>query len=349
MRTEALTATLAALPLPTLVIDRHERLVAVNAEARTLLGTCLIGRPYTMTLRQPEVLEAVEASLRDEVPRSARYLAHDGAQDTVHDMTCRYVPGLGEDGTGAVIVSLQDVTTVEQAGQIRRDFVANVSHELRTPLTALIGFIETLRGPAREDAAARDRFLSIMQTEAARMNRLIADLLSLSHVESEGRVRPTEIVNLGACVSETLGSLRPLAEAAGVELNLLSPAQEISVTGDSDQLRQVFTNLIENAIKYGGAGGRVDVAIDAVDWNAALRAPAVRVRVTDYGPGIDPQHLPRLTERFYRGDTHRSRELGGTGLGLAIVKHIVNRHRGRLRVSSTPGQGAVFTVLLPGG
>ena len=246
-----------------------------------------------------------------------------------------------------MLVSFQDVTHLEQAGQMRRDFVANVSHELRTPLTALIGFIETLRGAASDDAAARDRFLAIMQDEAGRMNRLVGDLLSLSRVEGEERVRPREEVDLSGQLGSVLNSLRPLAEEAGVAFWFDKPEAAVIIPGDADQLRQVFTNLIENAIKYGGSGGAVNVIVTVSERDPALRAPAVRVQVIDRGPGIDPMHLPRLTERFYRADSHRSRQLGGTGLGLAIVKHIVNRHRGRLRVESTLGEGATFTVILP--
>ena len=244
-----------------------------------------------------------------------------------------------------MLACFDDITEREQAGQMRRDFVGNVSHELRTPLTALIGFIETLRGPARDDAAARDRFLGIMEGEASRMNRLVGDLLSLNRVESEERVRPKEQVDLTAHLSSTLKTLVPVAKARGVQMTLEAPENPVSVTGDPDQLQQVFTNLVENAVKYGGDEVRVVLSFTGRD--PAVRAPAARVQVIDNGPGIDPVHLPRLTERFYRADSHRSREMGGTGLGLAIVKHIINRHRGRLRVESDLGQGSVFTVILP--
>ena len=338
---------LAAVPLPALMVDQTERIIATNPEARTLLGQQIVGRHFATILRQPTVLDAVEASLRDKRPQQTRMLSNDGAQDITYEVVCRYVNGIGAVQGGAVLVSFQDVTHMEQAVQMRRDFVANVSHELRTPLTALMGFIETLRGPAREDAAARDRFLGIMEGEAGRMNRLVGDLLSLNRVESEERVRPREQVNLTEMLGETLSSLRPLGDDAAVKLDLAAPEAPVVVTGDADQLRQVFTNLIENAIKYGGSGGRVDVVVSASERDPAVRGPGARVQVIDKGPGIDPVHLPRLTERFYRADNHRSRELGGTGLGLAIVKHIINRHRGRLRVESELGQGAVFTVILP--
>lgn len=346
--TESLTRDfLAATPLPALLVDQSERITAANADALTLLGQQIIGRHFATILRQPSMLDAIEGCLRDRRPRQTKHLSNDGAQDTTFDVYCRYLDGVGAVDAGAVMISFQDVTHLEQAGQMRRDFVANVSHELRTPLTALMGFIETLRGPARDDAAARDRFLTIMESEAGRMNRLVGDLLSLSRVEGEERVRPRDQVDLTLQLNSTLKSITPLAEDAGVTLSLSTPDHPVIITGDTDQLQQVFTNLVENAIKYGGSGGQVQIVLTASERDPAVRAPAARIQVVDYGPGIDPVHLPRLTERFYRADNHRSRELGGTGLGLAIVKHIINRHRGRLRVESDLGQGSVFTVILP--
>jgi len=338
----ARSGILDAVPIPALVVDADERVGAANVMALTLLGQQAEGRHFTATLRQPDVAEAIEACLRDGLPRQARYLSNDGAQDTTFDTTCR---GFGSEGS--ILVCFQDITHVEQAGQMRRDFVANVSHELRTPLTALIGFVETLRGAAAEDPAARARFLGIMADEANRMNRLVGDLLSLSRVEGQERIRPRDPGDVAALVRSVLNALRPLAEDAGVRFVVAGAEGEMTVPGDTDQLRQVFTNLVENGIKYGGAGGEVSVTLSQATRDPALRAPGVRIVVADNGPGIDPLHLPRLTERFYRADSHRSRQLGGTGLGLAIVKHIVNRHRGRLRVESELGQGAAFTVILP--
>ncbi|MBB97157.1 MAG: two-component sensor histidine kinase [Rhodobacteraceae bacterium] len=338
---------LAAVPLPGLMIDQSERIIAANTGALTLLGQQIVGRHFATILRQPQVLQTIEDSLRDRRPRNARHLSNDGVQDIMHEVICRYVNGVGAVDAGAVLITFQDVSHMEQAGRMRRDFVANVSHELRTPLTAIMGFIETLRGPARDDAEVRDRFLGIMEGEAARMNRLVGDLLSLSRVEDEERIRPRETVDLTGILDSTMRSVRPLAEEAGMELTLDAPEDPVLVTGDADQLQQVFTNLIGNAITYAPSGKSVHLVLTTSDRDPAVRAAAARVQVIDKGPGIDPLHLPRLTERFYRADSHRSRELGGTGLGLAIVKHIVNRHRGRLRVESELGQGSVFTVILP--
>jgi len=338
---------LAAMPLAALLVDQAERIIAANTEAQTLLGQQIVGRHYATILRQPQVIEAIERALRDKGSSRSRHLANDGAQDTTFEVTCRYVNGIGAVAGGAVLVSFIDVTPMEQAGQMRRDFVANVSHELRTPLTAIMGFIETLRGPARNDPAAQDRFLGIMEQEAGRMNRLVGDLLSLNRVESEERVRPRGAVDLSGQIASTLNSLRPLAAEAGVELYFTGPETPVIVPGDDDQIRQVLTNLIENAIKYGGSGGEVRVTLSEAERDPAVRGPAARIQVSDKGAGIDAVHLPRLTERFYRADNHRSRQKGGTGLGLAIVKHIVTRHRGRMRVESTLGSGTTFTVILP--
>lgn len=333
---------LDALPMPAIAIGTNERITAANAEARGLIGQGITGRNFVTILRQPALVSTIEAVLRDGTARTAQYHSNDGVEETTYKVTLRSVPS-----ARVILVCFMDLTHMEQAGQMRRDFVANVSHELRTPLTALMGFIETLRGPARDDPAARDRFLDIMDREAGRMNRLVGDLLSLSRVEGEQRVRPRGIVNLGDILASVIRTLTPLGREADVTLELDLPLDAVSLPGDSDQLMQVFTNLVENAIKYGASGKRVTIALRTVEREPSVRGPAAIVSVTDYGPGIDAVHLPRLTERFYRADNHRSRALGGTGLGLAIVKHIINRHRGRLKVESERGAGAQFTVILP--
>ncbi|GHF58424.1 ATP-binding protein [Seohaeicola zhoushanensis] len=325
---------LEALPVPALLIGRDARISAANSAARALLGQQITGRHHDAILRQPEMARTIAAGMADGQPRQIRVTRTEGAQTTLWEVSVRPAGS-----AGALLVTLVDATPLEQASQMRRDFVANVSHELRTPLTALLGFIETLRGAAARDPAARERFLGIMANEANRMNRLVGDLLSLSRVESQERIRPKDPVDLGALLTDVLKALKPLADDSKVRFDFQPPEQGVTIPGDADQLRQVFTNLIENAIKYGGSGGVVTVTLAGGD--------EARVVVSDNGPGIDPVHLPRLTERFYRADTHRSRMLGGTGLGLAIVKHIVNRHRGRLKVASEPGQGAAFTVVLP--
>jgi two-component system phosphate regulon sensor histidine kinase PhoR len=223
---------------------------------------------------------------------------------------------------------------------MRADFVANASHELRTPLASLSGFIDTLQGPARGDASARERFLGIMVDQARRMSRLIDDLLSLSRVELNEHVRPQTVVDLSPIVSHVCDTLSPLARDRGVELVVTGKDSALPVQGERDELIRLFENLVENALKYGAPGKRVEVAMEQ-DANDAL------VTVRDFGPGIAREHLPRLTERFYRVDAETSRAEGGTGLGLAIVKHILARHRGRLSIESELGQGAQFVVRIP--
>ncbi|WP_135505506.1 ATP-binding protein [Roseovarius aestuariivivens] len=339
-----IASLLQAIPLPSVLIGRGERILGANARAHTLLGDGIEGRHFITAIRQPSVLDAVENCLRDRQTRETRYLGSDGGQDTTYTVTCSHVE---TDAGSGVLVCFEDITQMEQAGQMRRDFVANVSHELRSPLTALLGFIETLRGPARQDPDAVERFLATMQLEASRMERLVKDLLSLSRVEAQERVRPTEAVNLTRLLGAVRHAMRPIAEETNVSLALDLPEAPVTVTGDADQLQQVLTNLIENAVKYGGAGRTVRIALTTASDDGAVRGPSASISVRDEGPGIEPLHIPRLTERFYRVDSHRSRAMGGTGLGLAIVKHIVSRHRGRLRILSEPGEGSEFRVILP--
>jgi len=332
--------------MPLVLISGAEQVAAMNDRAKEMFGTAGIGRNYVTVLRQPALLDCVEVTMRLRQQRRLRYLTTDMTREATYEVTS--TPVEGSFGAGALLC-FEDITEREQAGQIRRDFVANVSHELKTPLTALLGFIETLRGPARDDGAARERFLGIMEREAERMNRLVSDLLSLSRVESEERMRPANRVDAVALVRSSLLTLKPMAQEAGITLTHAGHEAPVLVQGDADQLVQVFTNLIENAIKYGGAGGEVTVTVTFSERELAFRGPGLRIDVADKGEGFDPVHIPRLTERFYRVDNHRSREKGGTGLGLAIVKHIVNRHRGRFRIESTPGEGSVFSVMLPVG
>ncbi len=339
------SAILRALPLPAVLIGHDARIEVANEAAEALLGRAIAGRHYLTILRHPTLVDAVDAALRDGQACQISYVTSQASRDVTFRTTA--APLALENGQG-VLLSFEDITPLQEAGQIRRDFVANVSHELRTPLTALVGFIETLKGAARDDPAARERFLTIMEREASRMNRLVQDLLSLSRVEAAERMRPTDQVDIGRVALMVVASLRPLAAAQDtkVETDALDTGE--LVQGDADQLAQVFTNLIENALKYGRRGGLVRVGLERRSHEPMLRGPAVVVAVTDDGDGIDAVHIARLTERFYRVDNHRSRELGGTGLGLAIVKHIVNRHRGRLKIESTVGEGSRFEVQLPG-
>jgi two-component system phosphate regulon sensor histidine kinase PhoR len=344
MDSDLVRTLLDGLPLPAVLIGQDARIRQANPAAAALLGPGTVGRHYLIAMRQPELLDAVEATLRHGQPGQTRVTFTGPAGESTYRVSVSPLAGEGQAGVLAVF---EDITEAEKIGQMRRDFVANVSHELRTPLTALMGFIETLRGAARDDAAARDRFLATMEREAGRMNRLVRDLLHLSRVEAEERVRPTERVDIAALALSAVTTQRAAAAEAKVTLDLDGAGTPAVIMADADQITQVLHNLIENAVKYGGAGGRVRVALDRVAYEPALRGAALQITVQDWGEGIDAIHLPRLTERFYRVDSHRSRERGGTGLGLAIVKHIVNRHRGRFRIDSARGKGSTFTLLLP--
>ena len=340
MSENTIASLINALPLPTVVIGAEERIFASNGPANAILGDALIGHHYINALRQPALIEAISNVRAGAAMRNARFLGREGNKDTIFNVI---VARSGDN----IVLSFEDRTAAEDVGQMRREFVANVSHELRTPLTALLGFIETLGGAARDDPEARDRFLGIMEREASRMTRLVDDLLSLSRVEEDERVRPREHVDLAALLASVIKGLEPQVQAGDVIVNLQNKGSGELIPGDAGQLVQVFTNLIENSLKYGAAGERVDVVLFDKEHHPRLRSDGVRITVRDYGEGIPSHHIMRLTERFYRVDNHRSREVGGTGLGLAIVKHIVNRHRGRLTIESEVGKGTEVSVFLP--
>ncbi len=341
------------LPMPALVVAPDRRIAGANAAFRARFGDFPPGRHYMNVLRQPALVDALEAALEHGRPARLRLSLHDRPREELYRASVSPLGGEANPGQGGALVVLEDITPFEEARRARRDFVANVSHELRTPLTALTGFIEALRGPARDDPEARARFLDIMEREAGRMSRLISDLLSLARFEQDERRRPDTPLAIAPLLDEVAATLAPQARAGGVELRVLTPPRPLpQVPGDADQLRQVFLNLVENAIKYGGAGEGEkggQVTIEAGTDLAGVPEGFVGIAVSDQGPGIAAHHLGRLTERFYRVDDQRSRNMGGTGLGLAIVKHILNRHRGRLRIASIPGKGSTFTVLLPSG
>ena len=332
---------LSVLPFPALAITGAEKISFMNETAIQLFGEGLVDRHYVAALRQPNLLDAIETTLNDKKLRRVRYQGTTVQHEVVYEVTCNF------DLSDQLLLIFDDKSGIEHANQMRRDFIANVSHELKTPLTALIGFVETLQTTARDDAKVREQFLAIIKSEAQRMDRLIADLLSLSRVEANERVRPTQKVDLKDVVNESIKALGPLIEKSDLELVIALPETPSEVTGEYDQLRQVFMNLLENAIKYGKDGGIIKICLSEPYLEPKLRKDAVSLSVKDYGLGIDPIHIPRITERFYRVDTHRSRTMGGTGLGLAIVKHIINRHRGRLVIDSALGLGTEVKLLLP--
>ena len=336
-----------AVPDPAIVVDPRSVVLSANAAARAALPGLRNGQPLALALRDPAALEAVPQVAASGRPRSVEVGGRIPGEP-VWEVRLRPLatdPEAPRTGRPSVVLFLRDLSAERSFGRMQVDFVANVSHELRTPLASLSGFIDTLQGPARDDATARGRFLGIMAQQAARMRRLIDDLLQLSRVELNEHVAPTGIVDLGLAVGHMLSTMAPLAQARGASVAFGQPAEPIEVRGDRDEILRLVENLVENAIKYGGEAARVEVELRQVAKPGGRAWGELTVR--DHGPGIAPEHLPRLTERFYRIDVGRSRQEGGTGLGLAIVKHIVSRHRGRLSIESEPGQGATFRVRLP--
>ena len=332
-------AMLDGIDDPALVLDQALVVLAANGAARDAISIG-IGRHIAQTSRAPELLAAVERALATSEAQVFDVRLLVPIERVLSGKVTPLRPGSPSDSTDpALLLVLRDLTEQDQLARLRSDFVANASHELRTPLASLKGYVETLQGAAKDDPVARAKFLPIMQAEADRMSRLIEDLLSLSRIEMREHVPPRDTVDLASVVAEVAITLRPLAEAARQVVVVAPLPVQATVTGDRDELLQVAYNLIQNAIKYGKPGGKIDVTLLDAGHRVALS-------VTDDGIGIAAQHLPRLTERFYRVNAKDSRARGGTGLGLAIVKHIVNRHRGELKITSSPGTGSEFVVLL---
>ncbi len=333
-----LAALAAALPDPVIAVGTEDRVLVANSAARALFPALRERALLQLAIRSPVVLDAIATARANNSGEKVCWLEK-APYDRLFDVHA--APVSSRDLPGIIVVTLKDLTEARRVERMRVDFVSNASHELRTPLASLLGFIETLQGPARDDPHARVRFLEIMCEQARRMARLVDDLLSLSRIEQNEHLRPETPVDLAAIARHVADTFGPVAAEAGVALQIDAPAEAI-VPGDRDELIRVAENLIENAIKYGGSGAdpRVEVRVALAGGNAVLT-------VRDHGPGIPPEHLPRLTERFYRVDAGQSRAKGGTGLGLAIVKHIMARHRGRLRIESEPGKGASFIAAMP--
>jgi two-component system phosphate regulon sensor histidine kinase PhoR len=365
-------AALEQTPEPTLIIGggRADDLVArrilfANAAARDLLRLQRQGALLATALRDPEVLEAIDEALFSGLSRSVPYVTR-----TAHERSwsARTRPLPPREGEALALLSFRDETERRRLETMRVDFLANASHELRTPLAALAGFIETLRGHAKDDPVAQDRFLTIMAAQAERMRRLVHDLLSLSRIELNEHVPPSDRVDLASVVADVAGATAPIAAERAVTIETrLPPGEAALALGERDQIVQVVQNLLDNAVKYTPDGGVVVVEVQGevspeegrvMAGSSSVRLPLLTpdradlaryacVRVRDQGPGIHREHLPRLSERFYRVEGQKSGERSGTGLGLAIVKHVMNRHRGGLAVESAPGEGTLFTAYFP--
>lgn len=341
---------LNCVPTVVLVVDSKRRIIHANTAALDLLGSAALGRDLALSVRHPNVLDAIDFVLAGNPQKSGEIVLPVPVARNLSFTAERLRHAPLDDGSVATVV-LSDITSAKKAEEMRVDFVANVSHELRSPLTALIGFIETLRGPASDDQDARARFLDIMHRESQRMSRLIEDLLSLSRVEIDEHVAPRTPANVPQILKSVIEVLEPQANKRGIAIELNVEKGTPFAIGDPDQLNQVFRNLIENAIKYGGENQPVCIRVESTARVPGTLNEGVAISVTDNGPGIPKDVIPRLTERFFRTDKARSSiaetGINSTGLGLAIVKHIVSRHRGYLAVESQLGKGSVFTVFLP--
>jgi two-component system phosphate regulon sensor histidine kinase PhoR len=343
-----------ALHNPCFIVDHRGITRYVNRAAQERFGDPHPGDPVSFRLRSPIVINALDSVIATGEPRRIEWSEKAPTEQWLEAQISPVADLAGEAGEPAgprfVLVSVRDLTEQRRLERMRADFVANASHELRTPLASLTGFAETLLGPAREDPVARERFLTIMLQQGERMRRLIDDLLSLSRIEMKAHVQPETVIDLVPILRQTGDALKPVADELGVVMTIEAPDSPCLVRGDRDELIEVVENLAENAVKYGASGGRVEMSLTVPDAERPGTAGGARMlclSVRDHGPGIAPEHLPRLTERFYRADVATSREMKGTGLGLAIVKHILTRHRARLEIDSRLGEGAEFTVKIP--
>lgn len=334
----AISATLSALDIPVLLLNSEAAVLWENKAAEKALGLLPIGSHLSARLRAPGILDMVKETIATGEPNQIEYSERLPSERVYLLRIAAMEPQNAFGAEKLFLLSFKDISELRRLDRMRSDFVANASHELRTPLASLRGFIETMQGPARSDDAAKERFLGIMLDQATRMSRLVDDLLSLSRLELKSHIAPDQSVDLRPVIGHVRDALLPLAEELGVEIRLHLPEEKVEVLGDRDELVEVVENLIENACKYGQDGKFVDVFLR----NEASQP--VEVSVVDRGPGIPAEHVPRLTERFYRVSVADSRSKKGTGLGLAIVKHILTRHRARLIVKSELGKGSEFTV-----
>ena len=335
-------SALNALQEAVFILDGSRKILFANEIAETVFGKGYVGLDFVQAIRHPGCIKIVDGVINGET-MPLEQISLELPVKALFDVQASMI------SKRRLIVSFRDVSDLSEAEQMRTDFVANVSHELRSPLTSLSGFIETLRGPAKNDKKAQERFLGLMDQEASRMVRLISDLLSLSKVQANLRIRPTGSADIVEIINQIKAILNDVAAKEEKQIVVEASAAELHLTGNADELTQVFQNLIENALKYGKRNSSVRVKINRVKNMPGIDGEAISVEIHDEGEGIEKHHLARLTERFYRVDTHRSRDKGGTGLGLAIVKHIVNHHRGRMHIESEVGVGSTFTVYLPVG
>lgn len=335
-------AVVEALQEPGFIVDRAMLLRYRNPASLVAFGNMALGDPISLRFRSPELLGTIEGAIASLQPAYA--MLEERRPERTWQVEIVAIPPHQGERPHFFLILFRDRTAELQIERMRTDFVANASHELRTPLASLTGFIETLQGPARNDAAARERFLQIMREQATRMSRLIDDLLSLSRIEMKRHVPIAATADLVAVLNKVRSHLTPLAAELGMTIDFSVPEGAFVVAGDEDELIQVFSNLVENACKYGESGKRVEMELSRTSERGE---PVINASVRDFGPGIPAEHVPRLTERFYRVDVGSSRAKHGTGLGLSIVRNILLRHRSRLVIVSRIGEGSVFTARFP--
>lgn len=366
-----------ALPEPLFILDTDGIIEHANPAAAALIGAKdnkdIEGRHFASVVRAPDVFDAAISVQASQEPQTVEFSTTGAVERWCRAYITPISTGVMPGGTKSFrsLIFVRDLTSEHRLDQMRADFIASASHELRTPLASVLGFIETLRGPAKDDDVAREKFLKIMQAQAERMQRLVSDLMSLSRIELNEHVPPRDVVNLNNIAGDVTESLAPLFEQAGAIVDLIRDEDKsIKIKGERDEIFQALQNLLDNSVKYGGdpamiklrvgVGAAPPVATEGEPGHRAGDAPAqiaaranisvddlVYFQVRDFGPGIERAVLPRLTERFYRVNIERSRKSGGTGLGLAIVKHIVNRHQGGFQIESKLAGGTAFTCYFP--
>lgn len=345
LKREILAAVLSALPLPVIALDRERRLIAANTRAREVAGRFEPGRDVTYMFRAPELLELIDTAIGSGQAGSCELVSdRDGAG--IFDAHVSPVAITNQDDN-SILVALIDKTASREAERMKSEFVANVSHELRSPLTTVMGAIETLQGPARNDEASRTRFLGLMEREAQRMRGIVEDLLSLANIESHRYVAPRGAVDLSGVIDSVVETLAPRAHEREMQIKVNKTGEPLMVEGDQGEVVQILDNLLDNAIKYGRASSEITVSATVPVKNPRTKQDCVLISIHNFGNPIPPEDVPRVTQRFFRVDKSRSRELGGTGLGLAIVKHIVQRHGGSMNIDSDAESGTDFSIYLP--
>ena len=358
-----------SLPEPLFILDSDGIVEHANPAAEEFVGSKSIeGRHFAAVLRAPDVFEACEAVVENGEAQTVEFVTTGSIERTCRAFIARLGQASSDAGASKTrsLVFIRDLTSERRLEQMRADFIASASHELRTPLSSLIGFIETMKGHAKDDPAAKDKFLNIMQSQAERMQRLVSDLMSLSRIELNEHVPPKDKIDLSQIADDVIESLSPLFEKAEAIIDVThDPDAAPLIQGERDEVFQAVQNLLDNAVKYGGDPPMIKLRVgrgappplsvggepghkagDSAEQTAArLGVPIddlVYLQIRDFGPGIERADLPRLTERFYRVNIERSRKSGGTGLGLAIVKHIVNRHKGGFQIESRLAGGTAF-------